>query len=163
MKKFQAIWLLFPIIAFSASVWSAPVDAAMRSTPKGVSGVLRKLASNDGRFEAAGNSVWAINTGSSLTPVDASVVVDKVSGSVLEFPAALGDEVSARSMSSAVEVKQPVKATDVMATRTVTVVPLQWAGATWKSSDRTTANVIVDKLTPWWRTMSANGVCRRMR
>lgn len=156
MKKFQAIWLLFPIIAFSASVWSAPVDAAMRSTPKGVSGVLRKLASNDGRFEAAGNSVWAINTGSSLTPVDASVVVDKVSGSVLEFPAALGDEVSARSMSSAVEVKQPVKATDVMATRTVTVVPLQWAGATWKSSDRTTANVIVDKLTPWWRTMSAN-------
>jgi hypothetical protein len=156
MKKFQAIWLLFPIIVLSATVWSAPADAAMRTAPKGASGVLRKLASNDGRFEAAGNSVWAINTGSSLTPVDASVVVDKVSGSVLEFPTALGDEVSARSMSSAVEVRQPVKATGVLASRTVTVIPLQWAGATWKTSDRTTANTIVGKLTPWWRAMSAN-------
>lgn len=156
MKRFQAIWLLFPIVVLSATVWSAPVDAAMRTTPTGVSGVLRKLASNDGRFEAAGNSVWAINTGSSLTPVDASVVVDKVSGSVLEFPTALGEEVSARSMSTAVEVRQPVKATGVLASRTVTVIPLQWAGATWKTSDRTTANTIVSKLTPWWRAMSAN-------
>jgi len=156
MKRFQAIWLLFPIVVLSATVWSAPVDAAMRTTPTGVSGVLRKLASNDGRFEAAGNSVWAINTGSSLTPVDASVVVDKVSGSVLEFPTALGEEVSARSMSTAVEVRQPVKASGVLASRTVTVIPLQWAGATWKTSDRTTANTIVSKLTPWWRAMSAN-------
>jgi len=156
MKKFQAIWLLFPFIVLSATVWSAPVDAAMRTAPTGVSGVLRKLASNDGRYEAAGNSVWAINTGSSLTPVDASVVVDKVSGSVLEFPAALGEEVSARSMSTAVEVRQPVKATGVLASRTVTVIPLQWAGATWKTSDRTTANTIVSKLSPWWRAMSAN-------
>lgn len=143
-------------MVLSATVWSAPVDAAMRTTPTGVSGVLRKLASNDGRFEAAGNSVWAINTGSSLRPVDASVVVDKVSGSVLEFPTALGEEVSARSMSTAVEVRQPVKASGVLASRTVTVIPLQWAGATWKTSDRTTANTIVSKLTPWWRAMSAN-------
>jgi len=156
MKKFQAIWLLFPIIVLSATVWGAPVDAAMRTAPKGASGVLRKLASNDGRFEAAGNSVWAINTGSSLTPVDASVVVDKVSGSVLEFSSALGDEVTARSMSTAVEVRQPVKAAAVTASRTVTVIPLQWSGATWKTSDRTTANTIVGKLTPWWRAMSAN-------
>jgi len=156
MKRFQAVWLLFPIVVLSATVWSAPADAAMRTAPKGASGVLRKLASNDGRFEAAGNSVWAINTGSSLTPIDASVVVDKVSGAVLEFPTALGDEVSARSMSSAVEVRQPVKTTGVTASRSVTVIPLQWAGATWKSSDRTTANTIVSKLTPWWRAMSAN-------
>jgi hypothetical protein len=156
MKKFQAIWLLFPIIVLSATVWSAPVDAAMRTAPKGASGVLRKLASNDGRFEAAGNSVWAINTGSSLTPVDASAVVDKVSGAVLEFPAALGDEVSARSMSSAVEVGKPVKVTGVTASRTVTVIPLQWVGAEWKSSDRTVANTISSKLTPWWRALSAN-------
>ena len=156
MKKFQATWLLLPIIVFSAAVWSSPVDAAMRPTPQGVSGVLRKLASNDGRFEAAGNSVWAINTGSSLTPVDSSAVVDKVSGSVLEFPTALGDEVSVHSMSSAVEVRQPVKSAGVTASRTVTVIPLQWSGATWKSSDRTMANSIVSKLTPWWRAMSAN-------
>jgi hypothetical protein len=156
MKRFQAAWLLLPIIVFSAAVWSSPVDAAMRTTPKGVNGILRKLASNDGRFEAAGNSVWAINTGSSLTPVDSSAVVDKVSGSVLEFPTALGEEVSARSMSSAVEVRQPVKATEIIASRSVTVIPLQWAGATWKSSDRTTADSIVSKLTPWWRAMSAN-------
>ena len=116
--------MLFPIVVASAAVWSAPVDAAMRTAPKGASGVLRKLASNDGRFEAAGNSVWAINTGSSLTPVDASVVVDKVSGSVLEFPTALGDEVTARSMSSAVQVRQPVKTSSVLASRTVTVIPL---------------------------------------
>jgi hypothetical protein len=156
MKRFQAIWLLFPIVVLSATVWSAPVDAAMRTAPKGASGVLRKLASNDGRFEAAGNSVWAINTGSSLTPVDASAVVDKVSGAVLEFPTALGDEVSARSMSSAVEVGKPVKVTGVTASRTVTVIPLQWVGAEWKSSDRTVANTIVGKLTPWWRALSAN-------
>ena len=156
MKRFQATWLLVPIFVLSATVWSAPVDAAMRTTPKGASGVLRKLASNDGRFEAAGNSVWAINTGSSLTPVDASAVVDKVSGSVLEFPGALGDEVSARSMSTAVEVRQPVKASGVLASRTVTVIPLQWANAKWKPSDRTTANTIVGKLTPWWHAMSAN-------
>ncbi|MEI8397873.1 MAG: hypothetical protein WCG33_01855, partial [Actinomycetes bacterium] len=151
MKRFQATWLLLPVIVFSAAVWSSPVDAAMRPTPQGVSGVLRKLASNDGRFEAAGNSVWAINTGSSLTPVDSSAVVDKVSGSVLEFPTALGDEVSVHSMSSAVEVRQPVKSAGVTASRTVTVIPLQWSGATWKSSDRTMANSIVSKLTPWWR------------
>ena len=132
--------MLLSFAVVSVSVWSAPVDAAMRTTPGGANGVLRKLASNDGRFEAAGNSVWAINTGSSLTPVDASVVVDKISGSVLEFPTALGEEVSARSMSSAVEVRQPVKATGVTASRSVTVIPLQWAGATWKSSDRTTAD-----------------------
>ena len=156
MKRFQATWLLFPLIAASATVWSAPADAAMRTAPTGVNGVLRKLASNDGRFEAAGNSVWAINTGSSLTPVDASVVVDKVSGSVLEFPAAFGEEVSVRSMSSAVEVRQPVKAAGVLASRTVTVIPLQWGGAKWKPSDRTMANTIVSKLTPWWRAMSAN-------
>jgi hypothetical protein len=156
MKRFQALWLLFPVIVLSATVWSAPVDAAMRTSPKGESGVLRKLASNDGRFEAAGNSVWAINTGSSLTPVNASVAVDKVSGSVLEFPAALGEEVTARSMSTAVEVRQPVKTTGVTASRSVTVIPLQWPGATWKTSDRTMANSIVGKLTPWWRAMSAN-------
>ena len=156
MKRFQGVWALLSLAVVSVSVWSTPVDAAMRTTPGGANGVLRKLASNDGRFEAAGNSVWAINTGSSLTPVDASVVVDKVSGSVLEFPAALGEEVSARSMSSAVEVRQPVKASGVLASRSVTVIPLQWAGATWKSSDRTQANTIVDKLTPWWRAMSAN-------
>ena len=156
MKKFQAIWLLFPIIVLSATVWGAPVDAAMRTAPKGASGVLRKLASNDGRFEAAGNSVWAINTGSSLTPVDASAVIDKVSGAVLEFSAALGDEVSARSMSSAVEVGKPVKVAGVTASRTVTVIPLQWVGAEWKSSDRTVANTISSKLTPWWRALSAN-------
>ena len=156
MKKFQAIWLLFPIIVLSATVWGAPVDAAMRTAPKGASGVLRKLASNDGRFEAAGNSVWAINTGSSLTPVDASAVIDKVSGAVLEFPAALGDEISARSMSSAVEVGKPVKVAGVTASRTVTVIPLQWVGAEWKSSDRTVANTISSKLTPWWRALSAN-------
>ena len=148
MKRFQATWLLFPIVVASAAVWSAPADAAMRAAPKGMNGVLRKLASNDGRFEAAGNSVWAINTGSSLTPVDASVVVDKVSGSVLEFPTALGEEVSASSMSSAVQVRQPVKTSGVLASRTVTVIPLQWAGATWKTSDRTMANAIVSKLTP---------------
>ncbi len=156
MKRFQGAWALLSFAVVSVSVWSAPVDAAMRTTPRGVNGVLRKLASNDGRFEAVGNSVWAINTGSSLTPVDASVVVDKVSGSVLEFPTALGDEVSARSMSSAVLVRQPVKATEVVATRTMTVIPLQWAGATWKSTDRTTANTIAGKLTPWWRALSAN-------
>ena len=156
MKRFQTTWLLFPLIAASATVWSAPADAAMRAAPKGMNGVLRKLVSNDGRFEAAGNSVWAINTGSSLTPVDASVDVDKVSGSVLEFPGALGEEVSVRSMSSAVEVRQPVKAAGVLASRTVTVIPLQWAGAKWKSSDRAMANTIVSKLTPWWRAMSAN-------
>lgn len=156
MKRFQRVWALFSFAVVSVSVWSAPVDAAMRITPKGMNGVLRKLASNDGRFEAEGNSVWAINTGSSLTPVDASVVVDKVSGSVLEFPSALGNQVSARSMSSAVEVRQPVKAAGVIASRSVTVIPLQWAGATWKSSDRTTANTIVDKLTTWWRATSAN-------
>ena len=156
MKRFQATWLLFPIIMASATVWTAPADAAMRTVPKGANGVLRKLASNDGRFEAAGNSVWAINNGSSLTPVDASVVVDRVSGSVLEFPAALGDEVSASSMSTSVEVRQPVKTTGVTASRTVTVIPLQWPGATWKTSDRTMANSIVSKLTPWWRAMSAN-------
>ena len=156
MKRFQATWLLFPIIAASAAVWSAPADAAMRTDPKSMNGVLRKLASNDGRFEAAGNSVWAINTGSSLTPVDESVVVNKVSGSVLEFPAALGEEVSASSMSSAVEVRQPVKTAGILASRTVTVIPLQWPGATWKTSDRTMANAIVSKLTPWWRAMSAN-------
>jgi hypothetical protein len=156
MKRFQAIWLLFPIIVLSVTVWSAPVDAAMRTAPKGESGVLRKLASNDGRFEAAGNSVWAINTGTSLTRVDESAVVDKISGSVLQFPAALGDEVSARSMSTAVEMRQPVKAAGVTASRSVTVIPLQWAGATWKSSDQTTASTIASKLTPWWRAMSAN-------
>ena len=137
-------------------MWGTPADAAMRNSSQGVSGVLRKLASNDGRFEAAGNSVWAINTGSSLTPVDASVAVDQVSGSVLEFPTALGDEVSAHSMSSAVEVRHPVEAAEVTASRTVTVIPLQWSGATWKSSDRTVANTIVSKLTPWWHAMSAN-------
>lgn len=137
-------------------MWSAPADAAMRAAPTGTNGALRKLASNDGRFEAAGNSVWAINTGSSLTPVDASVVVDKISGSVLEFPAALGEEVSASSMSSAVQVRQPVKTSGVLASRTVTVIPLQWPGATWKTSDRTMANTIVSKLTPWWRAQSAN-------
>ncbi len=156
MKRFQATWLLFPIVVASAAVWSAPAGAAMRTAPKSMNGVLRKLASNDGRFEAAGNSVWAINTGSSLTPVDASVVVDKVSGSVLEFPTALGKEVSASSMSSAVEVRQPVKTTGILASRTVTVIPLQWPGATWKTSDRTMANGIVSKLTPWWRAQSAN-------
>jgi hypothetical protein len=156
MKRFQATWLLFPLIILSATVWSAPADAAMRAAPTGTNGVLRKLASNDGRFEAAGNSVWAINTGSSLTPVDASVVVDKISGSVLEFPAALGEEVSASSMSSAVQVRQPVKTSGVLASRTVTVIPLQWPGATWKTSDRAMANTIVSKLTPWWRAQSAN-------
>ncbi|MCX6515576.1 MAG: M66 family metalloprotease [Actinobacteria bacterium] len=156
MKRFQATWLLFPVVVASAAVWSAPADAAMRAAPKGMNGVLRKLASNDGRFEASGNSVWAINNGSRLTPVDASVVVDRVSGSVLEFPTALGDEVSASSMSTAVEVRQPVKTTGVTASRTVTVIPLQWPGATWKTSDRTMANSIVSKLTPWWRAMSAN-------
>ena len=156
MKRFQATWLLFPLIILSGTVWSAPADAAMRAAPTGTNGALRKLASNDGRFEAAGNSVWAINTGSSLTPVDASVVVDKISGSVLEFPAALGEEVSASSMSSAVQVRQPVKTSGVLASRTVTVIPLQWPGATWKTSDRTMANTIVSKLTPWWRAQSAN-------
>jgi hypothetical protein len=156
MKRLQATWLLVPVVVLSATVWSAPVDAAMRTTPKGASGVLRKLASNDGRFEAAGNSVWAINTGSSLTPVDESVVVDKISGSVLQFSTALGEEVSARSMSTAIETRQPVKTTGVTASRTVTVIPLQWAGATWKSSDQTMADTIASKLTPWWRAMSAN-------
>jgi len=156
MKKFQAAWLLLPLLMVSATVWSAPAEAALRTAPKGVSGVLRKLASNDGRFEAEGNSVWAINTGSRLTPVDPSVVVDKDSGSVLEFPNAFGDEVSVRSMSSAVEVRKPVQAAGVVASRTVIVIPLQWAGAKWNSSDRTTANTIVSKLTPWWRAMSAN-------
>ena len=156
MKKFQAAWLLLLLLIASATVWSAPAEAALRTAPKGVNGVLRKLASNDGRFEADGNSVWAINTGSRLTPVDPSVVVDKESGSVLEFPSAFGDEVSVRSMSSAVEVRKPVQAAGVVASRTVTVIPLQWAGAKWNSSDRATANTIVSKLTPWWRAMSAN-------
>ena len=156
MKKFQATWLLLLLLIASATVWSAPAEAALRTAPKGVNGVLRKLASNDGRFEAEGNSVWAINTGSRLTPVDPSVVVDKESGSVLEFPSAFGDEVSVRSMSSAVEVRKPVQAAGVVASRTVTVIPLQWAGAKWNSSDRATANTIVSKLTPWWRAMSAN-------
>ena len=156
MKRFQAVWALIPFVVLSVTVWGSPVDAAMGTTKPAVSGILRKLASNDGRFEAAGNSVWEINDGSRVTPIAVSADVSNVSGSVLEFPNELGDEVTAKSLSRAVDVRGPVKAAEVIASRVVTVMPLQWAGATWKRNDRVVANKIVSKLVPWWRAMSAN-------
>jgi len=154
MKSFR--WLgasLVLVTAASFSSMTTPVQAAVKP---GVSGTLFKLASNDGRFEAAGNSTWVVKTGSRVVPIESEVEVEQKSGTVVSFSNKVEAEVTASSLSRAITIRRPVHTATVIANRSVTVIPLQWSGATWKSSDRTVANGIVTQLKTWWRSMSAN-------
>jgi hypothetical protein len=157
VKSFRLLGASLVLIgAASFSSVTTPVQAAMNPGPNAVSGTLLKLASNDGRFEAAGNSTWVVKTRDRVIPVDSEVEVQQSSGSLVSFSKKVGSEVTASSLSKAITVRRSVHSTAVVTNRTVTVVPLQWSGATWKSADRTVANGIATQLKTWWRSMSAN-------
>ena len=131
MKNFRQ-WGIAGVVALGLLVSSSPAVAKRAATFSRP--LVHKLASNNGIFEAGNNPEWVLNTGSRVIPYE---TVDD---------AVRHGGVSARAVTSL----------GVKANRILTIVPVQWAGATWTSADRAVANGIVNQLVPWWHAMSAN-------
>lgn len=157
-----------PVLVGVAAVLSSfglPVNVEAAVTPPPVRVTLHKLASADGTFEASGESEWVANIGDRMVPVQTTDGLEMASGTRIDMPAAA--VASAQSLDPAAlqggQIVRGVKKTGVLATRDLTVVPVQWSGAAWQDSDRANVDGIVAQLAPWWNAMSARQETLRVR
>ncbi|MFM1790209.1 MAG: hypothetical protein RLZZ526_536, partial [Actinomycetota bacterium] len=150
-------WTLLGIagITLSASLATHSASAAVNAAPVRVT--LHRLASNDGRYEASGRPEWVADTGDRLITVTNSDGLDIRSGSRIDLPSSAVVRATSLDPSSLQRgtTVPGVRKQAVLATRRLTVVPLQWTGAAWKSSDRANVDAIIAELVPWWNSMSA--------
>lgn len=139
----------------SATVGTHSAEASVSARPVRVA--LHRLASNDGRYEATERPEWVADTGDRIITVTGADGLDVVSGTRVDLPSSA----VARATSLDPSVLQRgtsvpgVRTQSVLATRRLTVVPVQWTGASWKASDRANVDAIVAELVPWWNAMSA--------
>lgn len=113
------------------------------------------LASSDGRYESSGLPGWVADDGQSLAMVgDAPRAESGMRFDIKGSPLARTDSVSAASITSGAPVPG-VHKWGVLATRRLTVVPVQWASAAWKQSDKDNAVANIAQIVPWWNAMSA--------
>jgi hypothetical protein len=140
-----------------------PVDAAMAPPPVRVT--VHRLASTDGTFEASGQSEWVASIGDRMVPVRTTDGLEMESGTRIDMPAAA--VASAHSLDPATlqrgTLVRGVRKAEVLTTRQLTVVPVQWSGAAWKDADRANVDAIVAQLTPWWNAMSARQETLKVR
>ena len=138
-----------------ASLATQPVSAATTAAPVRVS--LHRLASSDGRYEASNRPEWVADAGDRLVTVTNSDGLDIESGTRIDMPASAvvrAASLDPKSLQRGTLVPG-VRKQSALPTRRLTVVPLQWTGAAWKSSDRANVDAIVAELVPWWHSMSA--------
>ena len=159
-NRFRAMngrWKLVGVVmaTIAASLTSQTASAASTVPPVRVT--LHRLASSDGRYEASNRPEWVADTGDRLITVTNSDGLDVQSGSRVDMPSSSVVRASSLDPSSLQRgVTVPgVRKQGVLPTRRLTVVPLQWTGATWKSTDRTNVDAIIAELVPWWNAMSA--------
>ncbi|NBQ99284.1 MAG: hypothetical protein EBS48_00140 [Actinobacteria bacterium] len=131
------------------------VDAAM--TPPPVRVTVHKLASADGAFEASGQSEWVASIGDRMVPVRTADALEMESGTRIDMPAGAVASVSSLAPADLQRGRlvRGIRKSGLLTNRQLTVVPVQWPGATWKDADRANVDAIVNQLTPWWNAMSA--------
>ena len=142
-------------VMLATSLTTQSVSAASSASPVRVT--LHRLASSDGRYEASNRPEWVADTGDRIITVTSSDGLDIASGSRVDMPSSAVVRASSLDPSALQRgtTVPGVRKQGVLPTRRLTVVPLQWTGATWKSSDRANVDAIVAELVPWWNAMSA--------
>ena len=142
------------VVVLSVSTATHAVSASAKLPPVRVT--LHRLASSDGRYEASDRPEWVADTGDRVIAVADSDSLDVRSGTRIDMPSSSVRSTSLDSAALRHGTTVPgVRAQSVRPTRRLTVVPLQWTGATWKPSDRANVDAIVAELVPWWNAMSA--------
>lgn len=144
------------LVALVSAALSTHAASASVAVPS-VRVTLHRLASSDGRYEATDRPEWVADTGDRIITVTDSDSLDLVSGARIDMPSSA--VVRANSLDPAAlqraRVVPGVRKQGVLATRRLTVVPVQWTGAAWKASDRANVDSIVSELVPWWNAMSS--------
>ena len=142
------------VVVLSVSTATHAVSASAKLPPVRVT--LHRLASSDGRYEASDRPEWVADTGDRVIAVADSDSLDVRSGTRIDMPFSSVRSASLDSAALRRGTTVPgVRAQSVRPTRRLTVVPVQWTGATWKPSDRANVDAIVAELVPWWNAMSA--------
>lgn len=143
----------------------APARADAARKPAKVPARVYKLASSDGRYEAGSGPEWLATTGASFLPIDAEHLPGVESGVQVDLRAS--DVQRASSLDPGLVTGAPasagVRKWGVLANRRVTVVPVQWSGASWTADDALNAQANIAELAPWWNAMSARQETLSMR
>ena len=150
-RRFVVLVVAVNLCAMCFAAFRDPIRPSGRS--REIIATIRKLASDNGAFEASGEPQWVVDDGHGNTArvkdVAGLSAGSRVAVESIQEIAASGSLGSARPLAgvSAAGAAKPV--------RRLLVVPMQWGGQTWTTDDSANAKGVIDVLVPWWNKMSA--------
>ena len=139
-KKFLAV---AACVALSGTLVVLPTRASVVPAISEVVGRLIQLASNDGGYEASGEPTMFVDSGDSLVPIRSDAIPGEA-GDIVRFAQSPGASISQSEIARARVLTRQISAAALVPNRTVTVVPITFAGSSWTAQDRAIADQVAN-------------------